>query len=194
MTRLRTTGLALVAALAAGAVATASASAITEFEASPLGGTIGGKATSTQVFTTNAGKTECSGATPKGEVKHTNSELEIVKVAYSGCKALGQKTKITEAEFEFNAKTGEAAIKNTILITVEELGFGCTVKIGPAGNSKLKGMSYENKGKKLLAKANVTAITFTTSGGFCGTGATNAVYVGNVEAEINGGEGLINVK
>lgn len=194
MTRLRTIGLALVAALAASAVATASASAYVEFEASPLGGTIGGKATSTQVFTTNAGKTECTGATPKGEVKHTNTELEDVKVQYSGCKALGQKTKITEAEFEFNAKTGEAAIKNTITITVEELGFGCTVKIGPAGNSKLTGMSYENKGKKLLAKANVGGITFTTSGGFCGKGANNGTYAGNVEAEINGGEGLINVK
>ncbi len=186
--------MALVAVLAAGAVATASASAFTEFEASPLGGTIGGKATTTQVFTTNAGKTECTGATPKGEVKHTKTETEIVKIQYTGCKALSQKTKISEAEFEFNAKTGEAAIKNTITITVEEAGIGCTVKISPAGNSKLKGMSYENKGKKMLAKANVTAITFTTSGGFCGKGANNATYAGTVETEVNGGEGLINVK
>jgi hypothetical protein len=194
MTRLRTIGLALVVALAAIAVATASASPPSEFEASPLGGTIGGKATTTQVFTTNAGKTECTGATPKGEVKHTNTEVEVVKVAYTGCKALGQKTKITEAEFEFNAKTGEALVKNTITITVEEAGLGCTVKIGPAGNSKLSGMSYENTGKKMLAKAAVGGITFTTSGGFCGKGANNGTYAGTVETEINGGEGLINVK
>ena len=184
----------LAAILAASAVASASASAITEFEASPLGGTIGGKATTTQVFTTNSGKTECTGATPKGEVKHTKAESEIVKVLYTGCKALGQKSKVTEAEFEFNAKTGEVAVKNTIIMTVEEAGFGCTVKIGPAGNSKLKGMTYENKAKKLLAKASVAAITFTTSGGFCGSGNNNGTYVGNVEAEVNGGEGLINVK
>jgi hypothetical protein len=192
MKRVRIIGLALVAVFAFSAVAAASASAFTEFVAEPLGGTFGGKALNTQVFTVKAGKTECTKATPKGEVKALKAEKEVIKVVYEGCKALGQKTKISEAEYEFNAKTGSVAVKNNITITVEELGFNCTVKVGPVGNETLEKIEYANNGKKLKAKANVAGITYTTSGGFCGEGAKTGTYTGEVEAEVNAGAGLIN--
>ncbi|MHB8242701.1 MAG: hypothetical protein ACYDHN_12020 [Solirubrobacteraceae bacterium] len=181
-------GLALIALFAFGVTAAASASAH-EFVATPVGGTLEDHSTTNQVFKVNAGETVCEKATSTGKITSEKAEKQLVKVTYSGCKAFGQPVKITEAEYEFNAN-GSVAVKNTITITVEGLGFGCTVKVGPTKNEKLEKITYKNSGtKKLITETNVSGITYTTSGGFCSTGGSNGTYTGSAESEVNKGAG-----
>jgi hypothetical protein len=187
MLRVRTIGLALVAVFAMSAIAASAASAH-EFIGSPVGGAIVGKATTNQVFKVNAGETVCTEAAASGTVAAEKAEKQVVKVVYSGCKAFGQPVKITEAEYEFNANGSTAVINKTITITVEGLGFGCTVKVAPTSNNKLETITYKNSGTtKLITEANVKTITYTTSGGFCSTGGSNGTYTGNVETGVTGG-------
>lgn len=160
----------------------ASAASAASFEASKVPGNLKGKATTTQVFTVNGGKVECTTATTTGKVVESPAAAQKVTVNYSGCKAFGfVSVTISPAEYNLHA-AGTVDILNTITINV---AGSCTVTVGP--QSGLKTVSYENKSGKILEKSAVTGIKYTSSGGFCGTSGTNGTYTGNNEVEEEGG-------
>jgi hypothetical protein len=185
--RIRVIGLCLVAMFTVGAVSEASASAH-EFIAKPVGAAITATASTNQVFTINAGETVCTALkVTKGTVPAEKSEKQIVTIKYEGCLALGQKTTISEAEYEFNAN-GFAKVLKPITITVEELGFNCKVEVPVAKNEKLEVIKFANATASTISlEAKVTKITYTTSGGFCGAGGENGTYNGNALVGVTGG-------
>ncbi|HEV7942219.1 MAG TPA: hypothetical protein VGP17_05400 [Solirubrobacteraceae bacterium] len=85
MRGIRFTCLAVVAVMASFAIAAATASA-EEFIANN-GGALSGKATSTQAFTTKAGKIECTKLSVTGEVEELATETQLAIVTYENCTA-----------------------------------------------------------------------------------------------------------
>jgi hypothetical protein len=173
-------GVLAVVAFALCAIGAANASAAT-FTASATG-SLTGKATATQVFTTNGGQVKCSTAATSGNIVSTASTEQHVTVKYSACTAFGfANTHITDATYVFTAN-GEVHIKNTITIT--PTGAGCTITISP---QPVGSVSYTNSGTKLIITPNVIGISYASSGGLCGTSGGNGTYTGSNEVERVGG-------
>ena len=172
----------LVAVFALSAIGAANASAAT-FTASATG-TLSGKATNTQVFTTNAGQVKCTSAATSGSITSTEAATQHVTVNYTGCTAFGFiGVDISAATYLFNAG-GTVDIVNPITINVT--GAGCHQTV-PAQKA-LGTVTYTTNGSKLVVAANVTKITYTATGGLCGSGeATNGTYSGSNEVERVGG-------
>jgi hypothetical protein len=176
----------LLAVLALSSVAVASASAH-EFIASKTG-TLKGHALNTQEFTTNGGVVKCTEAATTGKVTETKATSQVVKVTYGKCTAFGfVETTISPAEYLLDA-SGAVKILNTILIDVKVPIIGtCSVTVGPQEIASTSSVSYANKSGKIEEKSNVEGITYTSSGGSCGSSGTNGKYVGNNEVELEGG-------
>src|SRR6059036_2059114 len=81
--------LTALAALAVTAVAASAAQATTTFTAGSTSGTITGTQTTKQVFTTNAGKVECTTAHQEGKFTAASFTTLTVTPTYSGCTAFG---------------------------------------------------------------------------------------------------------
>jgi hypothetical protein len=191
MKHIKIFGVAMVATVALGAVAVSSASAGLLFIGEPVGALILGHALTNQVFKTAAGKeVVCTEATTHGKIAELRSLFQLVTVNYGGCKAFGQKTTITPAQYLFSAD-GLVLIENTVTITVEELGFNCKVKVAP---QDLQKVSYKNVGTtKLEEVSEVTGITSTTTGGFCGSESKVGTYSGNSELLVDATGGSVQV-
>jgi hypothetical protein len=173
-------GVLAVVAFALCAVGAANASAAT-FTASATG-SLTGKALETQVFTVNGGTVKCSTASTSGEIKSTASVEQHVTVKYTGCNAFGfVNTHITDATYLFTAN-GEVHLLNTVTIT--PTGAFCHLTVPP---QTIKTVSYSNNGGKMIVTPNVTGITYTSSGGLCGTSGANGTYTGKNEVERVGG-------
>jgi hypothetical protein len=83
-------------------------------------GSLTGKATTNQVFTTNGGTVTCTTATTSGQMTTTGDTLQQhATVKYSGCTGFGfVSPDISDATYKFTAGTGKNVhIKNTITIT-----------------------------------------------------------------------------
>jgi hypothetical protein len=182
MIRIKMLGSALVAAVALSLASVASASAH-EFIASKTG-TTKATGTNTQVFTTPSGKVECTKLTATGKVAALKSKTEASTVKYSGCTAFGLAATISTAKYLFSAE-GSVKVSNTITISIPSAS--CSVKVGPTGNSALKTISYVNKSGKIEVQASVSGITFTTTGGLCGSSGKTATYKGNALNALTGG-------
>ena len=173
-------GVLAVVAFALCAIGAANASAAT-FTASATG-SLTGKATATQVFTTNGGQVKCSTAATSGEIKSVASAEQHVTVKYTGCNAFGfVNTHITDATYLFTAD-GTVHILNTITIT--PTGAGCTQTVKP---QTVGSVTYTNSGTKLVITPNVTGITYSSTGGICGASGANGTYSGSNEVERVGG-------
>jgi hypothetical protein len=182
MIRLKIFAPTLVAVVALGLAGAASASAH-EFIASKTG-TTKATNTNTQVFTTPTGRVECTKLTATGKVAALKSKTEASTVKYSGCTAFGLAATITTAKYLFSA---EGSVKVTNTITINVPAGSCSVKVGPTGNSALKTIKYVNKSGKIEVQAGVSGITFTTTGGLCGSGGKTATYKGNALNALTGG-------
>jgi hypothetical protein len=166
------------------AVASASAH---EFVANKTG-TLKGVSTNHQKFKTSSGTVECLKETSEGKIESTKSETNIEKVKYEECTAFGfVVSKVSEAEFEFNA-AGTATVRNKIVLEIEA-AEPCTITINKGtANTGLKTVTYKNvAGGTMTVEAAVKGITYTTSGGECGSAGTNGEYSGNTKAELIGG-------
>jgi hypothetical protein len=165
MNRITISGLAILAVLALGVVAVASASAH-EFISKPVKGKIEGVQKGNHVFNLNAGKITCTKLTATGEVMAEISKVTKENIKYSGCLAFGFDAKVSEVKFEFNAE-GTVRLENTV--TIEVPSAGCHVTLAPAGNEKLSTITYANKGtKELEVTAAAKNIHYEASGGPCG--------------------------
>lgn len=185
MRSIKVWGAALAVVCAFSAVAVANASAAT-FKASEKG-TLTGKALNTQEFTTNGGTVKCSTAATSGTVTELEAASQVVTVKYGSCTAFGfASVEISPAEYRLYA-SGKVDVLNTITINVP-LG-GCKVTVGPQNG--LGSVSYENNSGKIKESSNVTGITYTSTGGLCGSSGSNGVYKGNNEVELNGGKATL---
>jgi hypothetical protein len=181
MARIKILGVALVAAFALTALAAAMASAH-NFSASKAGA-VTDHSTSSQVFVTNGGTVTCTSETSKGNVPAGLALTTTEKVGYSGCTAFSfVGATISEAEYEFSADE-TVKVLNTIKISIT----GCTVTVSPSGNTTLKSVTYSDSKSDLKVNAAVSNITYTSSGGLCGTSGTNGKYTGESLVEESGG-------
>ncbi|HKO39338.1 MAG TPA: hypothetical protein VJU14_13320 [Solirubrobacterales bacterium] len=179
MTSLKKFGV-LLAVFALSAIGAANASAA-QFTASATG-TLTGKATATQIFTVNGGQVKCSTAATSGTIKSIATGEQTVETKYSGCTAFGFATvHITPAFYNFTAG-GEVHIENEITITVTGAACTITIKPQPVGT-----IGYSNNGGKIKVTPNVIGISYTSSGGLCGTSGGNGTYTGANEIERVGG-------
>jgi hypothetical protein len=167
----RRTWLTVVALCALGVAFNASAS-----EASAkLTGTGG-----IQKITVNGGTVECGAASVSGTGTLTKFTTLILWFKYSKCTFDDEAATVSVGEYEFD-ENGSLAVLYAITITsaIE----GCTIKIAPASNKGLQAVKYETKGAKLLEAMELTGITYTASGGVCGTSGKNGTYSGSAEIE-----------
>jgi len=170
----------VIAVFALSAIGAASASAA-QFTASATG-SITGKATATQVFTTNGGQVKCSVAASSGTIKSTATAEQTVEVKVSGCTAFGfVNTHVTPIQVNFTA-SGEVHLENTVTIT--PTGAGCTQSVAP---QTVKSTGYSNNAGKVKVTPNVTGITYTSTGGLCGSSGANGTLTGTNEVERVGG-------
>lgn len=181
MQRITMFGLALLAALAVGAVGAGSVSATShEFIASKTGKTKG-KNTNNQVFTSVLGTIECTTASGVGEIKTVASTTHKETITFGGCKLMGALVKVTAAHFEFNAD-GSTKLEKRITMTPE--GLGCEVLIEP---QTVTGVTYTNGAGKITAEASASNIVSKGTGGVCAGENTEGTYAGKVSGELEGG-------
>ncbi len=185
MRTLKKFGVLAVAVFALSVVGVASASAA-QFTASETG-ELTGKALESQTFTVSGGTVVCSTAATTGKIIHTAAEEQEVTVNYSGCKAFSiVSVDITPATYLFHSN-GKVDIKEPITITVTGGILGnCTVNV-PA-QSALGTVAFETANtNNTKVTPNVSGITYTTSGGLCGSGGSNGTYKGANEVSRVGG-------
>jgi hypothetical protein len=188
MPSFRNFGALLFLVLAIGALVASSASAA-RFTYNPLTGTLLGRAASTQVFTFNGGKLECLGAEAGGTIIQIGPEKQDYSVTYRECKAFGTSTVHTSQVTYGLAADGQLHIESTFKIVPTVLGMpACTLEIKP---QTLKPVDYV-EGSTLLATFTLTGITYTSTGGICGSSGANGTYLGSIKIERVGG-GLISV-
>jgi hypothetical protein len=186
-------GLALVAMLAMSAVVASAASATAfSFKAEKVPTQLTGKQhNGNDIFTTDAGKVECTEATYAGEQKVTPTNEVLVTPTYSGCTAFGfanTPIDVNGCQYRFTTVTkesgnfeGSADIVCPAGKVIEVTAFGCTVTIG--SQTGLKKVTYTNVGagttREVTVDVNLTGIVYVEDPGFFNTCANNKVTTSN---------------
>jgi hypothetical protein len=178
MRSVKALGVLALAVFALSAISVASASAAPKFTSSASGGALTGTQTSNQVFKINGGTTTCTGAASSGTVPASPSTEIHITVHTTGCTAFGfVNTDITDATYTITAD-GSVHITNTITIT--PTGAGCTVTVKP---QTVGTIAFDNKVSGgftgVEETSAVSAITYTSTGGLCGSSGTNGTFTGN---------------
>ncbi len=184
MYRIKALAVCVMAVCAVSVAVASSASAATEFHASKTG-ELKGTQLNTQKFKTNGGTVECTKAATSGTVTTLLAQRQLVTVEYTGCTAFGLAATVSLAKFVLDATNGSSAVENSIVINVP-VG-ACTVTVSPSGNGTLKAITYKNSAGKIIEESAVTGITYTSSGGVCGTSGANGTYTGTNDVELVGG-------
>ena len=186
MRNFRKFGTLAAAVLALSAIGAASASAA-QFTASATG-SISSKASEAYVFTTNGGTISCNNGVTSGTIATTSSGSFKVNVSPNSCTAFGFATaEISTASYEFTAGTGKNVhVKNTITITPTFFGASmCSVTVKP---QTVGTVDFSNaSGSTVKVNPTVTGITYTSSGGSCGSSGENGTYTGASIVERFGG-------
>jgi hypothetical protein len=185
--KLKVLGLAALAVLAVSAVSASGAQA-SQFTSSVASTTLSGTQETTNIFTTGAGAVECEEATFSGTEAGTadgglgfTSQTATVHPTYGSCTAFGFPAEVNTASCQYELSAGGSTniinCATPIKITIP-IG-GCNVTVG--NQSGLTSVSYANEaGGDILVTANVKGITFTSSGGLCGSSGTTGTYTGSV--------------
>lgn len=175
-------GLGLVAVLVFSIAATATGASAQSFLSSTVAKLLSEKV-ATQVFTTEAGVTECSEAVvTAGESSGTETTEQQATIEYKKCTAFGFiSVTISPAEYDFLAG-GKVIIEKEITITTT----GCKVSV-PA--QEVGTVTYSTSGNNIKLEPNVSGIKYTGSGSLCKKTGTfsNGTYTGNSEVMIAGG-------
>ena len=205
MKTIKILGLLIIAALGLSIASAASASAAEASFLASETGTVTLKATSTQTFTTTPSgfKWECTTAAGTGTITaQMRKEQEegkdplsvLISIAYSKCEVFIGSTKIGTATVSLAAylfhANGSVFVEEPVLIMVKPIiGAECSITV--ASQLVDNGAKYSNSGKNVIVESNATGITWTGSGGDCGTSGSAFTYVGNNEATLNSGTGTI---
>ena len=133
-----------------------------EFLASTTGKTTI-KILATSIFTTAAGKAECTGATLlEGEVKSLKATTLTSTVQFTGCKAFGLAATVSPAKFKTTAE-GNVSLLKTATVKAP----ACLVTIPSVKNQNLGTIKYKNTNKGIEKVASGTAITSEGTGTAC---------------------------
>ncbi len=180
-------GVMAVAALALTAVAASAAQAAPEFHVESAPATITGEQIGTQVFTTTAGKVECSTATFKGSTAVTATTSQLLAPTYSGCRAFGflsANVATNGCEYNFHLTAGGVSPFPATVdivcpagkeITVTTSFSSCVIHV-PA-QTGLGGITITNTGTKttrdLDVKLAITGIKYSQTGSCTGGEVTD---------------------
>jgi hypothetical protein len=206
MKRIKVIGLALVAAVAMSAVAAASASAFTKFEAAKYpvkvtatGGTqtfeAGGATSVCEKLKAKTGEEGAPDPTGPSETLEIHPKYEVCNVTIAGVK-VSAKVTTTGCNYKFHAP-GTVDVKcvtgKSINIALEGVLGGCVISVTGTGagvNAGLKTVTYSNEpANKVTTKAAVAGITWTaTEKCAIGLGGNAAKYTGSAVAEGSFGE------
>jgi hypothetical protein len=162
-----------------------------------------GEQATENVFTVNGGPLHCTsakftGAGTGGTTATTTASKELdwtfhqvtVHPEYGGCNLFGQTLNITTTGCNFVFTASSKTAGNTTIeceagkaIEIKGNTTGCTLKVG-AQTPTTSTVDYANGGtgseKDVLATLTVAGITYTSTGGACGTSGTNGTYTGSV--------------
>jgi hypothetical protein len=178
MKRIKYLGLSLVVVCALSVTASASA----HMYDATLSGAIKGTAKAPQVFTTAAGKVECSTLSVTSGTTALLLLIEHVTVQYGGCKAFGLAATVSPALYTFSADEELVTVDKGITIKA----VGCLVTV-PA-KQDLKKIVYKNSGSEIVLEPNVSGITSEGSGAACTYASENkGTYTGNSSISVAGG-------
>ena len=205
MKTIKLLGLLIVASLGLSIAPAASASATEASFLASETGTITTKATGTQTFTTtpSGAKFACTTAAGTGTVTAKMIEEQkagsdplslLLSVALSKCEWFLGSTKVGTATVSLASyllhANGSLFIEEPIVIKLKPvIGSECSITIGSQLVDNFA--TYSNSGKNIVLDSNATKISWTGSGGDCGTSGSEATYTGNNEATLNAGGGTI---
>lgn len=171
-----------IAAVLAFGIATAASASAKSFLASAKEKLLSTKVAK-QVFTTEAGTSECGkAAITAGESSTTETTEQTATIQYEECRSFGfVETTFSPVEYDFEAD-GEVEILKTISIKA----IGCEISVPP---QSVNSIDYQTAGSNLLLEPLVTGILYTATGSTCAkTGEfKNGTYKGHSEAMIAGG-------
>jgi hypothetical protein len=183
MRNLKKFGTLAVAVLALSAISAANGSAAT-FTSSATG-TLSGKALETQVFSFNGGKVECSAAEISGTiVKTADTQWHWTKY-FGPCVAFGFAS-VDITKFTISATPWTLHITASLVFTPTLFGMSmCTVTVNP---QTVGGLDFANSGSSnVKVTPTVTGISYTSTGGSCGSSGENGTYTGASELNRVGG-------
>jgi len=186
MKRIKLVAMSLAAVCVMSAAAASGAVAHT-FTATEMG-KLTAKATATQVFTVDGGKTvECTALKLTAGEAVLASLTQAATIVYSGCKSFGLSATVSTAKYLFNAD-GTASLENTLTITA----VGCTVTVPSAKNQGLSSITYSNNGKNVKLTPSVKNITSSGSGTTCTYAEeSKGTYAGASEVGLASGVGSV---
>jgi len=183
MLTLKKFGVLGVVIFALSAISVANASAA-QFTASATGSLVG-KQLETQVFTFNGGQLKCSTAETAGPISKTADTQLHMTVSLKVCLFNGFLTvHVSPITFTITSNF-KFHLDNTITINVT--GGGCSLSLAP---QTVGSVGFANNGSKMRMVPNVSGITYTATGGICGSSGTNGTYTGANEYERVGGGSL----
>ena len=180
MRTFRKFGIAAVLAFCVFGAAQASASTFT----ASATGSLSGEATTTQTFTTDAGQIKCTTVEVTGTISSVATESQTETLTFKNCTAFGfVSVDFPPLQFQVTSN-GTAHITNTVTIVVT--GAACHKTY--ASQTSLGTVTFTNvAGGKTIAHYNLTGITYTGTGGVCGTFGTNGTYSGSQQIGRVGG-------
>ena len=179
MQRFKPIGLTLAAMFALSAAVTATAGASTFL--STVTGSIKAVATQTQVFTTAAGKVECTALSATNGSAALSALTQLVVIQYSNCKAFGLAATVSPAHYLFSADNGLVTIDNQITIKAT----ACQVTVPPQMVYTVKILDTP---LWIIFEPNVTGITSEGSGTACTYAKeSKGTYTGSSLVSVAGG-------
>jgi hypothetical protein len=192
-------GIALLAALAMGALTASAASADPEFHIQMEDTTLTGAQITANVLTTDLGELKCEVVKYVGTQGPFTSETLTLKPSFEKCRINGENTTVTvngcgflfhlaheepfEAFVDIECPAGEKLVLHTP---------GCSITVSPQNG--LKNVTFTNEGematRALVVDLNVGGIDYLEHGGACANETvttTNGTYVG--QATVTGENG-----
>ena len=179
MRRMTVSGMVIIAASVVATVTAATAVAAPEFLSSVAGGALTGKATETQVFTTNFGSMECAALTASGTTPTPRSSELHVTQTYGKCKAFGLTAIVTKALYLFLAN-GNIHVTKSYTITTT----GCILTIKA---QTIRTVKYSNSGTEIVLTPELSGIAYEGTGTACSGSAKNGTLVGKSQIGVIGG-------
>jgi hypothetical protein len=176
--------LTALAALAVTAVAASAAHAEnTKFTAGSTSGKVTATQTTKQVFTTNAGKVECTTAHQEGVFTAATFSSLTVTPTYSGCTAfgfIGATVEMNGCTYTYNGKENKVGEETLVTLTIncpagksiKFSGGGCVTTVpaqGPLSHIKFVN-DTTNPTDDVEAPATVSGIVYTSTGCISGNG------------------------
>jgi hypothetical protein len=166
------------------------------FESSPTW--LKGEQTGKHVFVFASGVVKCSKALfTGGKVTGLSASTVVVHPKYSECVGWGWPVVVTTGcDFELSATSSTVGAMRIVCeagaeITIEVPIAGCSIKI-PGQTPSMPTVDYTDEGsgssRSVLLGFDAGGLTYTSSGGPCGTSGAAATYMGSASTRAYGSE------